>query len=253
MSKDRKKGFAWDEPTRSGTILVVDDDPEILGLIISFLEQHNLPAIALQDRKSLARHLAMTDPSIVLLDLRLGPDDGLDVLRDIRSQSDVPVIIMTAHHPDEIDRVIGLEAGADDYLVKPFSLRELLARIRAVRRRHELGRLSRSRAPERGGYRFGRWHLERRRRRLSDHNDVPVPLSPSEYALLIAFLESPNRPLTREFLQQATRVYDDVQTRSIDVRVLRLRQKLESDPNSPRMIVTERGVGYTFTMPVEPF
>jgi two-component system OmpR family response regulator len=167
-------------------------------------------------------------------------DDGLDLLREIRSHSDVPVIIMTGHRPDEIDR-IGLKLGADDYIVKPFSLRELLARVRAVLRRQEMGRVARNHDPEPGGYRFDGWQLERRGRRLVDPDTTPFSLSKGEYAL--AFLEAPQRPLTREYLLQATRVHEDIFDRSIDVQVLRLRRKLEIDPSAPRVIQTERGVG----------
>src|SRR6202011_5605594 len=148
-------------------------------------------------------HFAGTHPSLIILDLRLGQDDGLDLLREIRSHSDVPVIIMTGHRPDEIDRIVGLELGADDYIVKPFSLREFLARVRAVLRRQEMGRIARTRDPERGGYRFGGWQLERRGRRLLDPNGAQVCLSKGEYALLLAFLQATQRPLTREQLLQA--------------------------------------------------
>jgi two-component system OmpR family response regulator len=174
-------------------------------------------------------------------------------LREIRSHSDVPVIITTGHRADEIDRIVGLELGADDYIVKPFSLRELLARVRAVLRRGEMGRVARSHDPERGGYRFDGWQLERRGRRLLDHSARPVSLSKGEYALLLAFLAAPLRPLSREHLLQATRIHEDIFDRSIDVQVLRLRRKLEINPGTPRVIQTERGVGYSFALPVEPF
>ncbi len=160
---------------------------------------------------------------------------------------------MTGHRRDEIDRVVGLELGADDYVTKPFSLRELLARIRAVLRRQELGRAGSARDPERGGYRFAGWRLERRARRLLDPGANPVVLTKGEYALLVAFLEAPGRPLTREHLLQATRIHEDIFDRSIDVQVLRLRRKLEQDPSAPSVIQTARGVGYVFAIPVEPF
>jgi DNA-binding response OmpR family regulator len=116
-----------------------------------------------------------------------------------------------------------------------------------------MGRIARTRDPERGGYRFGGWQLERRGRRLLDPNATPVALSKGEYALLLAFLEAPQRPLSREHLLQATRIHEDIFDRSIDVQVLRLRRKLETDPSAPRVIQTERGVGYVFALPVEPF
>jgi DNA-binding response OmpR family regulator len=188
---------------------------------------------------------------MVILDLQLGQTDGLNVLREIRSRSDVPVIITTGHRRDEIDRVVGLELGADDYITKPFGLRELLARIRAVLRRQELGRTAWQRASERGHCRFGGWQLDRGTHRLTAPDGTHVALTKGEYALLVAFLDAPQRPLTREHLLQATRVHEDVFDRSIDVQVLRLRRKLETDPSMPRVIRTERGVGYVFTLPVE--
>jgi DNA-binding response OmpR family regulator len=236
-----------------GHIIVVDDDPTLLQMVIEYLEEHNVSTRAASNRAELRCHLEETHPSLIILDLRLGQDDGLDLLREIRSHSDVPVIIITGHRPDEIDRIVGLELGADDYVIKPFSLRELLARVRAVLRRQETGRAARTRNPKHGGYRFNGWKLERRCRKLIDANDAPVPLSKGEYALLLAFLEAPQRPLTREYLLQATHVHEDIFDRSIDIQVLRLRRKLETDPSVPRVIQTERGVGYIFAIPVEPF
>jgi two-component system, OmpR family, response regulator len=236
-----------------GHIVVVDDDPSLRQMVIKYLEEHNIPATSASNRVELNRHFEGTHPSLIILDLRLGRDDGLDLLREIRSHSDIPVIITTGHRPDEIDRIVGLELGADDYIIKPFSLRELLARVRAVLRRQEIGRAARARDPERGGYRFDGWQLDRRSRRLVDPTATPVALSKGEYALLLAFLESPQRPLSREQLLQSTRVHEDIFDRSIDVQVLRLRRKLEIDPSAPRVIQTERGVGYIFALPVEAF
>jgi two-component system OmpR family response regulator len=236
-----------------GHILVVDDDAMVRQTITNYLEEQNVPAASVSSRQDLSRHLERAHPSLILLDLRLGQEDGLDVLKEIRSHSDVPIIIMTGHSREEVDRVVGLELGADDYLAKPFSLRELLARVRAILRRHEMGRAARARDPERDGYRFNGWSLERRSRRLVNPDGAPVSLTKGEYALLLAFLKAPQRPLTREMILQATRVREDIFDRSIDVQVLRLRRKLEIDPSAPRVIETERGVGYVFALPVEPF
>jgi two-component system, OmpR family, response regulator len=238
---------------RAGYILVVDDDPAMRRMITSYFEENDVPTSAVSDGYELNRHFAGTHPSVIILDLRLGQEDGLDLLRQIRSHSDVPIIITTGHRRDEIDRVVGLELGADDYITKPFSLRELLARVRAVLRRQEMGRAARIRDPERGGYRFGGWQLERRARLLLDPEGSPVSLTKSEYALLLAFLDAPQRPLSREHLLQATRVHEDIFDRAIDVQVLRLRRKLETHAGAPRVIRTERGVGYVFAIPVEPF
>jgi len=182
----------------SGHIVVVDDDPSLRQMVMRYLEDNNVPTKSASNRAELCRHLARSLPSLIILDLRLGQHVGLELLREIRSHSDVPVIIPAGHCPDEIDRIVGLELGADDCIVKPFSLRELLARVRAVLRRQEMGRVARSHDPQRGGYRFDGWQLERRYRRLLDPNATPVALSKGEYALLLAFLEAPQRPLSRE-------------------------------------------------------
>jgi two-component system, OmpR family, response regulator len=208
------------------TCLVVEDDRTMRHLVINYLREHDIRAISAAGRVEVAALLADDEPSVVILDLRLGQED-------------------------EIDRVVGLELGADDYITKPFGLRELLARIRAVLRRREAGQTLAQRDPERGRSRFGSWQLDRRNRRLSDSSGVPVSLTKGEYALLVAFLDAPQRPLSREHLLQATRIHEDVFDRSIDVQVLRLRRKLETDPSAPRVILTERGVGYVFALPVE--
>src|SRR5258707_2738923 len=189
-----------------GHIVVVDDDPSLRQMVIKFLEDNNIPTKAASSRTEFSRLFAGPPPSLIILDLRLGQEDGLDLLREIRSHSDVPVIIMTGHRPDEIDR-IGLKLGADDYIVKPFSLRELLARVRAVLRRQEMGRVARNHDPEPGGFRFDGLELEPRGRRLVDPDTTPFSLSKSEYAL--AFLEAPQRPLTPEYLLQATRGHEE--------------------------------------------
>jgi two-component system OmpR family response regulator len=235
-----------------GHILVVDDDPATRRIVTSYFRDHDMPASSASGRQELIRHLASGAPTLIILDLRLGRDDGLDLLREIRSTSDVPVIITTGHRMEEVDRVLGLELGADDYLTKPFGLRELLARVRAILRRHELKR-TQSRKLQRSGFRFGRWQLERQSRRLTTQDGSLVALTKSALSLLVAFLECPQHPLTREQLLQATRVHEDVFDRSIDVQVLRLRRKLETDASSPRIIRTERGVGYVFALPVETF
>jgi two-component system OmpR family response regulator len=232
------------------TCLVVEDDHTMRHLVMNYLAEHDIRVISASRRDEVAGLLVREEPNLVILDLRLGQEDGLDLLREIRSRSDVPVIITTGRR-DEIDRVVGLELGADDYITKPFGLRELLARIRAVLRRREAGQAAVQRDPERGRCRFGGWQLDRRNRRLTDPNGIPVALTKGEYALLLAFLDAPQRPLSREHLLQATRIHEDVFDRSIDVQVLRLRRKLETDPNAPSVILTERGVGYVFALPVE--
>lgn len=242
-----------EDTSNIGHILIVDDDRAMQQMIGGYFGDNNIPTSFASNQSEVTRHLTGKQPSLIILDLKLGQEDGLDLLRSIRSESDVPVIIITGHRPDEIDRIVGIELGADDYIVKPFNLRELHARVRAVWRRQEMGRAARARDPERGGYRFGGWQLQRRGRQLIDPSGTVVPLKNSEYALLHAFLDAPQRPLSREFLLQATRIHEDIFDRSIDVRVLRLRRKLEIDPSSPSVIQTVRGVGYVFSVAVESF
>ena len=231
-------------------ILIVDNDPAIRRNVSEYFSDHNVPTSSVSDWNEL-KCSGGAPPSLIVMD-QTGRSDGLDRLRSIRSKSDVPVI-MTGRGPDEIDRVVGLELDADDYIVKPFSPKELLARVRAILRRRLMARATRISDSERGGYKFGGWRLERGSRRLVTRDETQVPLSKSEYALLVAFLEAPQRPLTREHLLQATRVHADIFDRSIDVQVLRLRRKLEIGPSAPRVIQTERSVGYVFALPVEPF
>jgi DNA-binding response OmpR family regulator len=239
------------ESVRQARVVVVDDDPDMRRLVVNYLLENDLRAVPAAGRQDMQSQFADGEPNLVILDLRLGQDDGLDLLREIRSSSDVPVIIMTGQRRGEIDRVVGLELGADDYVTKPFGLRELLARIRAVLRRQETRRVERPQDPEQRRWRFGDWRLDRRNRRLTGPDGAPVTLTKGEYALLTAFLDASQRPLSREHLLQATRIHEDIFDRSIDVQVLRLRRKLETDPSTPRIIQTERGVGYVFALPVE--
>jgi two-component system OmpR family response regulator len=232
-------------------VLVVEDDPALQRMILNYFVENNIRTLLASSRQEMIGQLGSTEVNLVILDLRLGQEDGLDLLREVRSSSDVPVIIITGHRRDDIDRVVGLELGADDYLTKPFNLRELLARVRAVSRRFDIGRAAPVRDPERGRFRFCGWQLDSKTRRLTDPAGAPIALTKGEYALLLAFLEAPQRPLSREHLLQATRVHEDVFDRSIDVQILRLRRKLERNPSAPRVIQTERGVGYVFAVAVE--
>ena len=230
----------------TGYILIVTSDPAMRQTVGRYFSDHNFLTSCVSDWSQLKG--TGTLPSLIIMDQPFGLNDGLDRLRLIRSESDVPVII-TSHSADDVDPIVNLELGADDYIVRP-SPRELLARTRAILRRRQKPRATQGREREGGGYRFNGWRLERRSRRLVDPNEKTVPLSKGEYALLLAFLEAPGRPLAREHLLRATRVHEDIFDRSIDVQVLRLRRKLEADMNSPQMIRTERGVGYAFALPV---
>ena len=232
-----------------GCILIVNNDPKMRQRVSGYFSDHNFPTSCASNWSELK--CTGTPPCLIIMDQPLGLNDGLDGLRSIRSKSDIPVI-MTSDRSDEIDRITSLELGADDYIVRP-SPRELLARARAILRRREMARAARTRDPEGGGYRFNGWRLERRGRRLVDANGILVSLSRGAYALLLAFLEEPQRPLSREHLLQATRIHEDTFDRSIDMQVLRLRRKLEVDPSAPRVIRTERGIGYIFALPVQSF
>lgn len=236
--------------SKAARVLIVDDDPAMQRMIVSYITEHNMQGTAVSGRRGLMHALAVREPDLVVLDLHLGEDDGLDLLRELRAKSVVPVILITGHRRDEIDRVIGLELGADDYITKPFSLRELLARVRAVLRRRTMDSLNPVRRKERK-YRFRGWEFDQRQRQLLSPAGETVSLTKGEFALLSAFVDAPRRPLSREQLLQATRVHEDVFDRSIDVQILRLRRKLEDQSQEPRLIRTERGVGYVFDAEIE--
>jgi DNA-binding response OmpR family regulator len=217
----------------------------------NYLEDYGVRVISASRSSEVAPLLASNQPDLILLDLHLGQECGLDLLRELRARSSIPIIIISGRLRDETDRVVGLELGADDYINKPFSLRELVARIRAILRGRETGLTKRRRESERGWLCFGGWRLERRTRQLTNPRGEPVALTKSQYTLLRVFLDAPQRPLSREYLLQATRIHEDVWDRSIDMQVLRLRRKLGDSGVSRSIIRTERGVGYVFTLSVE--
>ena len=230
-------------------VLVVDGDDVMKDKIVDYLPDHGMRAVQASGRADTTNQFAIHAPDLVILDVQLGKEDGLDLLREIRASSDVLIILTSNHRHDVVDRVIGLELGADDYLTKPFGLRELLARARALLRRRRQAAVPRD--PQSARFRFGGWQLDRRTRQLTNPLGAPVALTKGLYALLVAFLDAPQRPLTREYLLNATRVHEDVFDRSIDIQILRLRRKLETEPDAPRIIQTQRGVGYVFMLPVE--
>jgi two-component system, OmpR family, response regulator len=232
-------------------ILVVDDDPQIRGLLEEYLTENALRVSVVASGQQMAKILADETIDLVVLDLRLAGEDGMAIARTLREQSAIPIVMLTGVR-DEADRVMGLELGADDYLTKPFSPRELLARIRTVLRRTKGAALSQARQQQVRAYRFADFELNLRTRRLKRRDGRPIELTNGEFNLLAALLAAPQRILTRDQILEASRVYDnEVYDRSIDVQVLRLRRKIESDPSQPQFIVTERGVGYTFNSSVE--
>ena len=235
-----------------GHVIIVDDDPEIREMVSNYFEERSLPTLTAPDQRALNRLLKSRKPRLILLDLRLGQTDGFDLLRSIRATSDVPIIVMSGCHVKKCDRVSGLDSGADDYVTKPFGLGELLARVRAVLRRREL--MDKPEVPNRQTrrYIFKGWVLDRLDQTLTNPMHSNVELTKGEYSLLVALLESPEQPLTRDHLVEATRhQHDDIFDRSIDVMIMRLRGKIEVDRSNPRIILTERGVGYKLAAKVE--
>lgn len=231
-------------------ILIVDDDAELRDLLRDYLVRQGIEVSVLHDAANLERRLERERPDLIVLDLMMPGVDGLTALRKLRaSGDDIPVIMLTAR-ADDVDRIVGLELGADDYLGKPFNPRELLARVQAVLRRR---RTVPSAAPEqREPLAFGRFVLDFETRTLQ-MDDRPVTLSGSEFALLKIFVNHPMRTLTRERLLELLHgpEYDGTD-RGIDVQVWRLRRILESDPSMPRFVQTVRGRGYVFVPNGEP-
>ncbi len=232
-------------------VLVVDDHHEIRQAVGEILERDGFRVSAAANGTEMRRILKSEHIDLIVLDVMLPGESGLSLCRELRAQpSWVPVIILTAKD-DEFDRVLGLEIGADDYVAKPFSGRELLARIRAVLRRAQnpSERVS-GESPER--YRFGRWALDTARRELELDNDILVPLSTGEYNLLLAFVKHSQRVLTRDqLLDFGKGRMSGPLDRSIDLQVSRLRRKIGDDARNPQVIKTVRGGGYVFTLPVK--
>ncbi len=228
-------------------ILVVDDDPQICDLLQDYLQQHGFTVTTAHNGTAMQEALAMHTIQLVILDLMLPGDDGLTLCKNLRQHSDIIVIMLSAVH-EESDRIVGLEIGADDYLSKPFSPRELLARIKAQLRRSS-GQLNKTsptldQLPIKT---FNQWRLDCNRRVLVTHDRITVPLSTGEYELLLAFLNHPNRVLSRDQLIDLTHGKDSIAfDRSIDTQVARLRKKIEADPKQPTILVTVRGGGYQF-------
>ena len=232
-------------------ILVVDDDADLRRMVADYLGDYDMRVTGAADGAAMRDAIAHESVDLVLLDLKLPSEDGMNLARELRETSSVPIIMLTGRK-DDVDRIMGLELGADDYLTKPFNLRELLARIRAILRRTQAHPITHGegRAPQ--AFRFGAWELDLRSRRLTSNDGERVDLTHSEFALLAAFLGAPERILSREQLLELSRGNDEnVFDRSIDVQILRLRRKIESDPSRPRLIRTERGAGYFFNSQVE--
>ncbi|KWV51292.1 two-component system response regulator [Rhizobium altiplani] len=216
-------------------------------LIIEYLTMHAFKVTALADSRQFNRVLSSETVDLVVVDLNLGREDGLEIVRNLATKSDVPIIVISGNRFEEADKVVALELGASDFIAKPLGMREFLARIRVALR----GRPSVTRAKDRRSFHFADWTLNLRQRRLISEEREEIKLTAGEFNLLVAFLEKPRDILSREQLLIASRVREEeVYDRSIDVLILRLRRKLEGDPTSPQLIKTARGAGYFFDVDV---
>jgi two-component system, OmpR family, response regulator len=233
-------------------VLVVDDDAAMRELIADYLVENDFRVTAVATGAAMMATLAEHAIDVVVLDLRLAGEDGMELAKKLRLESTIPIVMVTGRK-EEADRVMGLELGADDYITKPFSPRELLARVRAVLRRYKVVEdLLPARDEKRRAYRFGGWELNLRTRRLTSPQGERIELTNGEFSLLQAFCASPRRILSRDQLLELSRLNRaEVYDRSIDVQILRLRRKIEPDPSHPEYIKTERGAGYLFDVPVE--
>jgi two-component system, OmpR family, response regulator len=233
-----------------GHILVVDDQKEICDMVQDYLSSEGYRVSIAHDGGGMRRAIAQSPVDLVILDLMLPGEDGLTLARGLREESSVGIIILTGRG-ETVDRIIGLEMGADDYLPKPFHLRELLARVKSVLRRVS-SRSAEGAPAQRAQARFAGWHLDLSSRELFSPSGKEVRLTTGEFDLLAAFVNNANQVLTRDRLLDLARNREAGPfDRTIDVQVGRLRRKLEDDPQRPSMIKTVRGTGYIFTPAVE--
>jgi DNA-binding response OmpR family regulator len=247
----RQEGTEVSPAAGSTHVLAVDDDPSVQDLIRAYLADHDIRVTTVASERDMAAVIAREPVDLVLLDLRLPGEDGMQIARTLRARSKLPIIILTGRL-EEADRVMGLELGADDYLTKPFSPRELLARIRALLRRTRMHETLAEAVAGIRAYKFAGWELNLRLRKLTSPQGAIVALRNGEFNLLVAFLSAPERVLGREQLLDLSRLHNaEVYDRSVDVQVGRLRRKIEVDAKAPQLLVTERGAGYVLRAPVE--
>ncbi|MGB7184154.1 MAG: response regulator [Burkholderiaceae bacterium] len=241
--------------TNSAHVLIVDDEPDIRELLEEFLSSQNLTTQTAADAAQARQLIAEAAPRIVILDIQMPGEDGLSLARWIREHHPGCGIIMLTTAAEAIDRVVGLEIGADDYVPKPFDLRELLARIRALLRRladtassaANATNANNSAGPPKSLIPFGSCTLDLEAHRLLDADNQEVPITAAEFDLLSLFARNPNKPLNRDqIMERAHNKGWEVFDRSIDLRIMRLRRKIEINPNKPEVLKTVRGVGYIF-------
>ncbi|WP_286612309.1 response regulator transcription factor [Variovorax jilinensis] len=238
-------------PIHPPHILVVDDDPNIRVALQDYLARNGMRVTTLASGHALLETVDREAADLVLLDVRMPGENGMMLVQALRSRANVPVMFVTGIG-EEADRVMGLELGADDYVTKPFNPSELLARIHSVLRRYRKPLDRTGRADERRAYRFSGWELNMRTRKLSSPDGRKVELANLEFSLLAALCSAAQRVLSRSQLISLSRLHDvEIYDRAVDVQILRLRRKIESDATRPQLIVTERGAGYIFVPVVE--
>ena len=233
--------------TAAGCVLIVDDDPSIREMLAEYLGAHGFVTAQAEDGTSMRAEIERATPDVVLLDLRLPREDGLTLARYLRERYDVGIIMVTGAG-EVVDRIVGLEVGADDYVTKPFDPRELLARVKSVLRRSQ-ARPATDAPVDRAAQRvpFGRCRLDLASHQLFDGDGREIPITSMEFDLLKAFAEHPGKALSRDRILTLTRNREwDPYDRSIDIRIARVRRKIESDPENPQVIRTVRGVGYMY-------
>lgn len=234
-------------PNNSANILVVDDDPRIRQMLTRYFEGEGYAVSTASDGQEMRSQLKQKEIDIILLDLSLpGGQDGFDLAREIRTQSDIPIMMLTGRD-DVLDRIIGIEIGADDYIAKPFHLREVHARLKSILRRR-LPAAPKNEESQEKIVRFEGWVLNLSRRQLQSGNGSEVELTTGEFDMLATFVQHPGRVLTRDFLMDSTRSRRlEAFDRTIDAQIVRLRRKIETDAKHPQLIKAVRGVGYIFT------
>jgi two-component system OmpR family response regulator len=234
--------------SKAAHLLVVDDDPRIRSMLVRYLEGEGF-RVSVAENGSQLRQFTLDEVDLILLDIGLPGEDGLSLAREIRTKGQTGIIIISGRG-DDIDRVVGLEIGADDYITKPFNLREVLARVRSVLRRTQSApAMQPAQAPDLTGItRFEGWTLDHNKRVLTGPDGQSVSLTTGEFDLLEVFVKNPGRALTRDFLMDQTRGRSwEVFDRAIDAQVTRLRRKIECNANDPMLIKSVRGIGYVFT------